>query len=568
VESSSVLPQLLAVVGVGIVAALLLARLRLPAVAGFLLAGALTGPHGFGLIHDSAGILHIAEIGVVLLLFTLGVEFSGERLRRLGRIVLGGGLLQVLLTVAVVYGVGLALSLPGGSALYYGFIFALSSTAIVLRLYQQSGELDAPHGRFVVGTLLFQDIAVVLFMLLTPLLSGGDDDNAWLGFALVLAKAAVLLGFAFFASRYLIGWLLRVVDRTGSRELFLLTTLLICLGTAQLSAYAGLSLALGAFLAGVVMASSGFGHRALGEILPIRDLLASVFFITLGMLFDSTVLFDSPLKVALLLLAFTGGKAILASLAAIITGYPARVAWLAGMGLAQFGEFGFVLVSAGMASGLVRQPDGSALLAAGILSMMLAPLLIRIAPRLRAVERLLRPFERYKRARREVSEVQLSDHVIVAGYGPGGKLLARVLRAAEIPYIVYDLNADAVLAGKHAGMEVRYGDIAHPETIEHSRAADARAVVVMFNDGGALPRAIEALHRHAPGVPVMARCRYLAEAGELHDIGADVVVVEELETGLSMLRRVLRHLGHSGSDIARQIAAMRAEMQPETEGQA
>ena len=565
-DSGTFLTQLLAVIAVGIVAALLLARLRLPPVAGFLLAGALSGPHGFGLIPDAEGILHIAEIGVVLLLFTLGVEFSGDRLRRLGRVVLGGGLLQVTLTVGVATAIAAALHIPLNGAIYYGFIFALSSTAIVLRLYQQSGAIDAPHGRFVVGTLLFQDIAVVLFMLLTPLLSG-SGDNALLSFAVVLAKAVILLGFSFFASRYLIGSLLRLVDRTGSRELFLLTTLLICLGTAQLSAYAGLSLALGAFLAGVAMASSGFGHRALGEILPLRDLLSSVFFITLGMLFDSTVLFDEPLKVFILLLAFTFGKTVVASLAAIVTGYPARVAWLAGVGLAQFGEFGFVLINGGVTTGLVSQHDAAVVLAAGILSMMAAPLLIRAAPRLRAIERLLRPLERYRPPQQEPGDDTLAGHIIVAGYGPAGKLLARVLRAAGIPYVVYDLNADAVIAGKNAGFAVHYGDITHPETIAHARAAQARAIVVMFNDSGALPRVLEALHRHAPDVPVMTRCRYLDEARQLHDIGADVVVTEELETGLSMLRRVLLHLGQGSIEVGRQIGSLRNEMDPLADNQ-
>jgi monovalent cation:H+ antiporter-2, CPA2 family len=566
-EHTGILPQLLAVVAVGVVAALLLARLKLPAVAGFLLAGALAGPHGFALINDAEGILHIAEIGVVLLLFTLGVEFSGERLRRLGGIVLTGGVLQVSLTLAAAVGIGLALGQPLNVALFYGFIFALSSTAIVLRLYQQSGELDAPHGRFVVGTLLFQDLAMVLFILLTPMLSGADLEDAGLDFAIVLAKAVVLIGFAFFASRFLVSPLLHLVDSTASRELFILTTLLICLGTALLSAYAGLSLALGAFLAGVVMASTGFGHRALGEVLPLRDVLSSVFFISLGMLFNWEALFAQPGAVAGLFLAFIVGKTVLAGLAAMFCGYPSRVAWLAGVGLAQFGEFGFVLITAGRTANLLSADEATPLLAAGILSMMVTPLLIRGAPRLRFFERLMRPLDKHRAQRQHKlhEPAPQSGHIVIAGYGPGGKLLSKVLTAVSAPHVIYDLNAEAIARGKVLGEPIHYGDISQEETLQHANVRTARAIVVMFNDPQALPRAIETLQRTAPDVPILARCRYVAESRELLDLGADLVVVEEVETGFSMLRRLLHRLGHSEERIRAEMTNLREEMALNTE---
>jgi CPA2 family monovalent cation:H+ antiporter-2 len=567
VEHGGFLPQLLAVVAVGVVGALLLGKLRLPAVAAFLLAGALTGPHGLRLVPDAEGIMHIAEIGVVLLLFSIGIEFSGEKLRRLGRIVLTGGVLQVFLTVSATVLIAMSLGQPFGSALFYGFVIALSSTAIVLRLYQQSGELDAPHGRFVVGTLLFQDLIVVLFVLLTPLLASGMNEKVWIDFASVLGKAALLIGFAFFASRWLVAPLLRLVDESRSRELFILTTLTICLGTAWLSSVAGLSLALGAFLAGVVMASSGFGHRALGEVLPLRDVLASVFFITLGMLFDWRMLAQSPLAVVLLLLAFVAGKGLIASISAMVTGFPARVAWLSGVGLAQFGEFGFVLVTAGMQEGLITDAEVSPLLSAGILSMVATPLLMRVAPRVRLFERAMRPLERFTPHLhiQDAAARELEGHVIIAGYGPAGRMLAKVLRASDVPYVVYDLNADAIAIGRRNGESMHYGDITRAEILEHARARQARAVVVMFNDPQALPRAIDALQRHAPEVPIMARCRYLAESHELLKLGADLVVVEEVETGFTMLRRVLRTLGEREEDIRARIAAMRDEMELNTD---
>ncbi|MDQ3023639.1 MAG: cation:proton antiporter [bacterium] len=566
-EHGGYLPQLLIVVTVGVVAALLLARFKLPPVAGFLLAGAIVGPHGVGLISDVEGIQRIAEFGVVLLLFTLGVEFSGERLRRLGKIVLSGGLLQVALTVGAAIPIAMAFGQPISSALFYGFIFALSSTAIVLRLYQQSGELDAPHGRFVVGALLFQDIAVVLFVLLTPVLAGSGDGNQLIGFLVVLGKAALLIGFAFFASRYFLGPLLRLVDGAQSRELFVLTTLTICLGTAFLSSFAGLSLALGAFLAGVVMASSGYGHRALGEVLPLRDVLTSVFFITLGMLFDWHIMTTAPLLVLALLVAFVAGKGLIATIAAMLTGFPARVAWLAGVGLAQFGEFGFVLITAGLAVRLITPEETTSLLAAGILSMMVSPLLMRAAPRMRLAERILQPLERFTPRTHHPTEDKpvLRDHVVIAGYGPGGKLLSRVLLSHSIPYVLYDLNSDAVAAAQRAGENVRYGDMTHSDTLEHAQVDNARAVVVMFNDPHALPRTIEQLHRYAPNVPLMVRCRYIGESAELLNLGAGLVVVEEVETGFTMLRRVLHYLGHSEAEVRREMAAMRDEMELNTE---
>jgi CPA2 family monovalent cation:H+ antiporter-2 len=321
------------IAGLSVAVTVVLARLRVPTVAGFLAAGALIGPFGLGLITEVAAIESLAEVGVVLLLFTIGLEFSVERMRHIFRQAALGGMVQVMTTLAATAAIALFYGHSLGQALFYGFVLAMSSTAIVLRALAERGELDAPHGRFIVGTLIFQDLCVVPMVLLVPVLAGGSTTGAVTGeIALALGKAALVVAGALLAARFLVPRVLRWVDAARSRDVFLLAVLAICVGTAWLTSLVGLSLALGAFLGGMVVADTEFQHRAMGEIIPLRDTFMSVFFISLGMLFDTRLLIDRPLDVALLLAGFVVGKAVLSMLAAAVMRFPARAAWLAGIG--------------------------------------------------------------------------------------------------------------------------------------------------------------------------------------------------------------------------------------------
>jgi CPA2 family monovalent cation:H+ antiporter-2 len=507
----------------------------------------------------------LAEVGVVLLLFTIGLEFSLERLRNIFQQVALGGVLQVGLTIAVTVGVALAVGEPAGRAVLYGFVFALSSTAIVLRALAERQELDAPHGRMIVGTLIFQDLCVVPMVLIVPLLGApGQPSAAAMDIAFALAKAALTvigtLGVARFVVPRILGW----VDASRSREVFLLAILALCIGTAWLTSLVGLSLALGAFLGGMVVAETEYGHRALGDMLPLRDAFLSVFFVSLGMLFDVQLVMARPWLIGGLLAGFLLVKGLLATLAAVAIGFPARAAWLAGVGLAQFGEFGFVLVRMAEGDGLIS-PDASApLLAAGIISMFFTPLLVRVAPHITAGEKLLAPLERLIGVR-GIDEVDdgasLSNHVVIVGYGLAGQLTARTLASCGVPYLVLELSAERVRAAKAQGLPLYYGDATSVEALGHAHLSSARALVLLMNDPPAAKRVVDTARRVAPTVPILMRTRYLGERDMLLHIGARDVVAEEVEGAVEIIARILRWSEVPRNVIDELIADARTETQ-------
>lgn len=552
-----VLPQLVAILAVGVIASIALARLRLPSAAGLLLAGALIGPAGFGLVHELETIEVLAEIGVVLLLFTIGLEFSLERFLRVARMVVIGGSLQVGLTGLAAFGIAMAVGFGVGQAVFFGFVFALSSTAIVLRGLSERGETDAPHGRFIIGVLIFQDLCVVPMVLIVPILAGTGEEGVAIPLLVALGKAAAVVVGTFLISRNLVPRLFALAEATRSREVFLLSVLAICIGTAWLTSLAGLSLALGAFLGGMVVADTQHGHRAMGEILPLRDVFTAVFFVSMGLLFDIEVALAYPGTIALLVLAFIAGKAILASFSAMAMRFPARVARLAGVGLAQFGEFGFVLAQVADRAGLLGTATLQPLLAAGILSMFLTPVLIQLSPHVTAGERLLRPLERLLGARGidEYAEKEghPEGHVIVAGYGVAGRLLTDALEQSGVPHVVLELNSENVRRAAAEGKAVYYGDVSSEEALRHAGVEHARAVVLLINDPRAARQGAAAVRRLAPEVPVLMRTRYLVERPILDALATDVVY-DEVEAGVEMLARVLRRF-----DVPRNVIHDRLE---------
>jgi CPA2 family monovalent cation:H+ antiporter-2 len=544
------LPQLVLIFGVALLAALLVAFLQLPAVAGFMLAGAVIGPSGLGLVKDLHSVEVLAEIGVILLLFTIGLEFSLQRLKTIARLVAIGGALQVGLTtlVAVIVAHFFDRSIPRG--ILYGFLVALSSTAIVLRGLSERKETDAPHGRFTIGALIFQDLCVVPMMLLIPILSSVDRsgtvdplDTAQ-QLVVALSKAAVFVVVALVAGRFLVPSVLRRVDAARSREVFLIAVLFMCAGVAVLTAMVGLSLALGAFLAGVLLAEGSYGQRAMSNVIPLRDLLTTMFFLSLGMLFDVRVFFEEPEVVAGLFIALFLGKGLIATLACLVMGFPSRVAWLAGVGLAQFGEFGFVLAREAQSRGLLSDDEAKALLSAGLLTMFVTPLAMRLGPHVSAGARLLAPLERLLGARSvddadDAGQTALTGHVIIGGYGIGGEMLAQALRSLGVSYVVLDLDADAVRRAP-PGEPVYLGDITSHEALEHAHVRDASAVVLLLTDSAASRQALAEVRSLAPTLPVVVRARRLSEHAELRALGATDVVSEELEGGIETLARVLR----------------------------
>jgi CPA2 family monovalent cation:H+ antiporter-2 len=539
------LNELLIVGAVGVLASVIVLWLRLPAVAGLLLAGAVAGPFGLSLVRDVHVIESLAEVGVIVLLFTIGLEFSLGKLKRIAKVLAIVGSLQVGLTSAVVVVIAMAFGYDAPQGVFLGFVVALSSTAIVLRGLGERREVDAPHGRLIVGALIFQDLCVVPMMLLVPILAGTSGTNWPLAIGVALAKAAGLVVATVAISRSVIPRVFERVDATHSREVFLLAVLVVCVGTALLTSLVGLSLALGAFLAGVVLAESDFGHRALADMLPLRDLFTSLFFLSLGMLFDPAVVLEQPVTVGLVFAGLFFGKGFLATLSVLPLRPPLRVSILAGVGLAQFGEFGFVLAKAGQAQGLLAAEDANVLLTAGILTMFVTPLAMRVAPSLAAGASKLTRLAHMLGAPEVTHAGQempaVSGHYIVGGFGVAGRVLCAALRKAGLPYLVVELNSERVRLARAEGEPIYYGDISSDETMEHARVGHARALVLLLNDPDATRRTTHAARRHAPQTPVFVRTHYLDDREDLLKSGASDVVCEEIESGIEMLARVLRH---------------------------
>lgn len=564
--SIPILNELAIIAAVAVVVTVLLHRLRLPTVAGLLAAGALLGPYGLGVISAAHDIETLAEVGVVLLLFTIGLEFSLNRLQRIFRQVAFGGLLQVASTALVVGLIAVGFGIRGQTATLYGFVFALSSTAIVLRGLADRQELDAPHGRFIVGTLIFQDLCVVPMVLVIPLLGPvARAQGSSLPILFALGKAVVVVAAILTLARFVVPRVLGWVDASRSREIFLLAILAICIGTAWLTSLAGLSLALGAFLGGMVVADTEYGRRALGDVLPLRDVFLSVFFVSLGMLFDPTLVIDKPALITALLLGFLLLKAFMATLAALVMRFPARVAWLSGVGLAQFGEFGFVLAQLGVTSKVVDSAAVRPLLAAGIASMFLTPLLIAAAPHITAGEKLLAPLARLIGVRgieeAEQNQPDLREHVIIVGYGVAGRFAAVALGGCKVPYVVLELNAETVRAARGRSEPVYYGDATSEEALGHAHLQTARALVILINDAEAAKRVVVTAQRVAPEVPILIRARYLGEREALIDLGARDVVAVEVEGAVEILSRLLRWLEAPRNVIEENIRNVRAETQ-------
>jgi monovalent cation:H+ antiporter-2, CPA2 family len=560
------LDELAIIAALAVLVTVILSRLKLPTVAGLLAAGALLGPFGLGLVRSVHAIEVLAEIGVVLLLFSIGLEFSLSRIRDIFSQVALGGLLQVGLTTAVTAGVFVALGRSVGTGVFYGFVFTLSSTAIVLRALSERNELNAPHGRFIVGTLIFQDLCVVPMVLIVPMLgSSGAGSAAALSIGLAMGKAALVVTGTIVVARYIVPRALSVVDASRSREVFLLAILALCIGTAWLTSLAGLSLALGAFLGGMVVADTEYSHRAMGDILPLRDAFVSIFFVSLGMLFDARTVLREPWTVALLLFGFLVAKGLLATISAMAMRFPARVAWLAGVGLAQFGEFGFVIARIAQPIGILTPNEVSALLAAGIISMFVTPLLTRVAPHIRAGERLLAPLERLL-GLRSIDEAddghsKLDGHVVIVGYGIAGRFTAKTLARTGTPYVVLELNADNVRLGKRDGLPVFYGDATSEEALGHAHIEKARLLVLLINDPRAAERVVDTVKRLRPDVPILMRTHFLAERSRLMTLGARDVVAEEVEGAVEVIARMLRTIETPRNIIDEQIHLVRSETQ-------
>ena len=555
--TAEALQPILVLLASAVFAVVLCRTLALPPIVGYLATGLLLGPHALELASDSAQTRHLAEFGVVFLMFSIGLEFSLPKLRVMRREVFGLGLAQVAATVAL--GV-VAAPLLGGSwqaGLVVGGVAAMSSTAIVSKLLAERLELDSVHGRAILGVLLFQDLAVVPLLILVPALGQPASEIGW-AIAVALFKATVVLAALLLAGpRVMRAWF-GIVARRRSTELFVLNVLLITLALAFVTALAGLSLALGAFLAGMLISETEYRYQVEEDIKPFRDVLLGLFFVTVGMLLDVGVVAGKLWLVALFLVLLVGVKfALIAGLARAFGAAPGA-ALRTGLALAQGGEFGLVLIALASGSAVVPQAVLQALLAAMVLSMLATPFLIgasdRIVMRLSSSEWMLRSLQMHRVA---VQSLETERHVIVLGYGRNGQHLTRLLDAEGVRYIALDLDPERVREAALAGDTVVFADCSRREALVAAGILRAAAVVVTFADTAAAVRVLAHIHALAPSVPVIVRARDESDIAKLSAAGASEVVPEALESGLMLASHTLVWVGVPLNRVVRRIRAVR-----------
>jgi monovalent cation:H+ antiporter-2, CPA2 family len=470
-----------------------------------------------------------------------------------------------LLTVAATAAVAVLFGRAFNQAVFFGFLVALSSTAIVLKSYTERGETDAPHGRAGVGILLFQDISIVLMMLFVPIL-GGRDAATFGAIVKTLGGSLLALFVIVAASALLVPFVLKQISRLRSPEIFLLTLVLLFLGISFVTSQFGLSLALGAFIAGMVLSETEYNHQIAAEFLPFRDVFNSIFFVSIGLLLSVAALLENVSTVALWVLLLVVGKFLIVWAVIQILGAPQRVAAMTALGLAQIGEFSFVLAKAGKQVNLLPETDYQSFLAASVISMIATPFMIAAAPRfgdfMQSVFRDKSDQEELEPAGEDIhvtSSGGLTNHVIIVGYGLNGRNLARVLRAVLVPYTILDINAETVRRAREKGEKINFGDATRREVLHHAHIKDANALVLAMSDSQAARRTVRQAREMNPNLYIIVRTRYTSEITELLALGANEVIPEEFETSIEIFARVLQAYGVDRATIENQIAAVRRQ---------
>ena len=542
------LGDLIIVLGSAVLVATVLRRAGIPSIAGLILAGMLAGPTALGLVDDTHQVEIMAEVGIVLLLFGIGLELSLSHMRRLWNAILLGGGIQVSATILCTALAALWFGMTPGPAVFLGFIVAVSSTAIVLRGLSARGELDAPHGRLAVGILIFQDLCVVPMILAVPFLAG-QDGTTW-EIAVAAATGLAILAGVLVAANRTVPYILAFVARSRERELFVLTVFLVCFGIAWVLSMAGISLALGAFLAGLVVAGSEFRHQAMSDLIPVREAFASLFFVSVGMLLDVSDVLAHLLPTLGLCGLILVGKFVIVFVMGMILRLPLRVAIQSAATLCQIGEFSFVLLNAASGTGLLDDGLSHNLLLAIILSMLLTPIAIAFAPHLALGVTRIPWLNRILDAEPPGIDTHEphSDHVIVAGYGRAGREVCHAARDAGFACVAVDVNVDNVRRAHAAGDLAVYGDVTQTEVLEELGCGDARLVVVTINDTRATEVAVRAIRRAAPDTPIIARTLYDMDESSLHAAGATRVITAEATTSHVVVDTCLAELGSEEAD--------------------
>jgi CPA2 family monovalent cation:H+ antiporter-2 len=550
--SFKLLTDFLILLAVSIPVSFLFHKLKLPAIVGFLVTGMIVGPYGARLISETEAVRALAEIGVVLLLFTIGLEFSFEKLFSEKLRFIWLGLAQVVITIFATAGLSQAFGLPVRQGIFLGFLFALSSTAIVLRILADRAEIDAPHGRMSVGILIFQDVCVIPMMLLVPSLAGEGFEAIQL--AKQLGVAFLTIAVLIVAARYLVPRLLSQVVQLRNRDVFLITVLFLCLGTAYITSRVGLSLAIGAFIAGLVISESVYSHQILAEVLPFRDTFNAIFFISVGMLLDIPAFlqnWQAGVGVAILVLI---GKALLVLGILLFSKTTFRIAWITAFCLAQVGEFSLLLAEQAHEHQLLPEWLHQIVLSSSVLTMILTPFAILLAgPLGMKIQKMLKQPAEHKEADKHARK----DHLVIVGFGLNGKNLASVVRDIGTSFVVIELSDQLVKEAKKEKIPILFGDATRKDVLALANVESARVVVIAISDMAATRRVVSLVRDMSSRAVILVRTRYVAEVDSLMRLGANYVIPEEFETSIEIFSRVLQqydvpdHLINHQVDIIR-----------------
>ena len=577
-EELSLLTSIAVVLGAALVGGLLARVLRLPLILGYLVSGIIIGPHVLDLLPVALDFVSekgdltteevieqvrtLAWIGVVLLMFTLGIEFSIKTLRRIGKVAIFGGITQILLTMAVGVTVGLLLDLSITEAVVFGFFIALSSTIIVLKTLMERGELDSPHGKVMIGILLVQDISVVPMMVV--LVSLGETETSigeTLGWAVL--KAAIFLGVLIALGVWAFPWLLKKVVRRRSRELFLLTVVGLCLGAAFGADYAGLSVALGAFLVGIIISESEYSHQALADIQPLRDIFAILFFVSLGMLFDPHFIADNPVDVLIVVAVIVIGKFLMTSVIPRIFGYSAKTSLFVGSGLFQIGEFSFVLAAIALDMEIIDEYLYSLTLTAAFITILLTPFSIGLASgvyhRLIQIEKIASFFAIRVDAMDSGPIEQLVNHVVICGYGRVARNLGYVLERRNFTYIIIDIDPRVIDSVRGKGVPCIYGDASNRDILARARLEKAKVLVIGMPDPAAAKLVAENARRINSRLDIVARVHRDEDTEIMMGLGVAEIVRPELEAGLEIIRHTLHRFGLTTQETLYIVNTLRGE---------
>ncbi len=552
--------DLIIVLTVAIVGGMLARRLKLPIILGYLAGGIVVGPYVLGLVHDTETIHTLANIGVIMLLFTLGLEFSLSELKRMGKVAILGGIAQILLTAAVGLALGKLLGWAMLEAVFFGFLIALSSTMIVLKTLIDRGELDSGHGRVMIGILLVQDLSLVPLMIILPTMGSGGGE-LWLSLGIAMLKAVAFIGIMLVLGMWGLPWLLRRVAGGRSRELFLLTVVTLCLAAAFGAYFFGLSAAVGAFIAGLLISQSAFARQVLADIVPFRDTFGALFFISLGMLADPYFVVENLTTIAVVIVVIIVAKFIICAFIPWLFGYSIKTMLFVGMGLIQIGEFSFVLAGMGMEVGIISSYLYSLTLTSAIITMVLTPFALSLASflyrRLSQGKRLSRLVASRPDPDWQSKQLKLSGHAVICGHGRIGSILARVLDRRKFSYLIIDLDPHCISELHAKGTPCIYGDASNPEILAHAQLNKARVLICTFPDFIAVELTTRNALRINPRLDIVARVHHDTDAELLKGIGVSEIVRPEFEASLEITRHTLHRLGLTSLEIQHILSGLR-----------